>query len=175
MIDKIEGNVWVIRDSDGKPIDDIDTDMIFHNKYLAITDLNEMGKYAFCNLDGWKDFPKNARKGDILIVGENFGAGSSRQQAVDCFIALGIQAIVGESFGSIYFRNCVNAGLPVLIAPKIARSNVQTGDKIEINLSDGKIFDITRNIELPSAKPLTDVQRQIMSAGGLLKLAQKMR
>ncbi|MCD6594466.1 3-isopropylmalate dehydratase [bacterium] len=175
MKNKIKGSVWVIRDTDGNPINDIDTDMIFHNKHLAITELSEMAKYAFGNLDNWKDFPQKVQNGDILIVGENFGAGSSRQQAVDCFIALGIQTIVGESFGAIYFRNTVNAGLPIFIAPKIADSDIKTGDEIEINLDSGKIFDITQNIELPSAKPLTDVQRQIMSAGELLKLAQKMR
>jgi len=175
MEDKIRGRVWVIRDKDGNPINDIDTDMIFHNRHLAITDIKEMGKYAFGNLEGWEDFPQKAKPGDILIVGENFGAGSSRQQAVDCFIALGIQAIVGESFGAIYFRNCVNAGLPIMVAPGIAHSPVQSGDEIEIDTTTGRIYDITQGIELPPAKPLTDVQRKIIEAGGLLELAVKMR
>ncbi len=149
--------------------------MIFHNRHLAITDIDEMGRYAFGNLDGWQDFPQKAETGDILIVGKNFGAGSSRQQAVDCFIALGIAAIIGESFGAIYYRNAVNAALPLFIAPGIATSDVQSGDIVEIDPQTGEITNITKNTPLPKAAPLTDVQRQIIEAGGLLKLAKEMR
>ena len=149
--------------------------MIFHNKHLAITDTAEMAQYAFGNLDGWEDFSRKAQSGDILIVGENFGAGSSRQQAVDCFIALGIKAIVGESFGSIYFRNCVNAGLPVFVAKGIAKSNVASGDKIKIDIHTGEIYNITRDVQLPRAKPLAEVQKDIIKFGDLLKLAKNMR
>ena len=173
MEEKIIGRVWVITDRDGKPIDDIDTDMIYHNKHLAVVDIGEMAQYAFGNLEGWQDFPKKAERGDILIVGKNFGAGSSRQHAVDCFIALGISAIVGESFGAIYYRNAINAGLPIFIAPNIASSGIRSGDKIEIDTTTGKIFNITRNTELPPAKPISDVQKKIIEAGGLLELAGK--
>jgi 3-isopropylmalate/(R)-2-methylmalate dehydratase large subunit len=103
----VEGRVWYI------PMDDIDTDMIFHNRYLAITDINEMGQYAFDNLEGYEDFAKKAQAGDIVVVNKNFGAGSSRQQAVDCFKALGVQAIVAESYGAIYERNAINAAFPI--------------------------------------------------------------
>jgi len=105
---KIEGRAWVIKK------DNIDTDMIFHNRYLAITDVNEMGQYTFDNLKGYEDFAKNAKKGDIVVVGKNFGCGSSRQQAVDCFKSIGISVIIGESFGSIYERNAINNALPIL-------------------------------------------------------------
>lgn len=115
----LKGRVWMVTDEKGNRIDNIDTDMIFHNKYLYITDIKEMGKYAFSNLDGWEDFPQKAKSGDILVVGRNFGAGSSRQQAVDCFIALGISLIIGESFGAIYKRNVINSGLPLIEAPGI--------------------------------------------------------
>ena len=110
----ITGKVWVIKDEHGNAIESIDTDQIFHNKYLTITEKEKMKDYAFSNLDGWTDFPLKARKGDILVVGKNFGAGSSRQQAVDCFSALGIQAIIGESFGAIYKRNAINSGYPII-------------------------------------------------------------
>jgi homoaconitate hydratase family protein len=105
----IEGRVWLI------PKDNIDTDMIFHNRYLAITDVNEMGQFTFDNLKGFEDFSKKAKTGDIIISGKNFGSGSSRQQAVDCFSALGIQAIIAESFGAIYERNAINAAFPIII------------------------------------------------------------
>lgn len=173
--DIIRGRCWVVRDETGNPIDDIDTDMIFHNRHLAITDIAEMGKYAFGNLAGWADFPQKAQPGDILIVGQNFGAGSSRQQAVDCFISLGISAIIGESFGAIFFRNAINAGMPIFTAQGIASADVKSGDEIEVNISTGSIRNITKNVDLPRAKPISDVQRKIMEAGGLLKLAEQMR
>ena len=79
----VEGRVWVIQK------DNIDTDMIYHNRHLAITTISEMGQYTFGNLKGYEQFAKEAKKGDIVVVGKNFGCGSSRQQAVDCFKALG--------------------------------------------------------------------------------------
>ncbi|HIP99497.1 TPA: 3-isopropylmalate dehydratase, partial [Candidatus Bipolaricaulota bacterium] len=79
----LTGRPWLIADETGRLIDDIDTDQIYHNAHLAVTDPAEMGKYAFGNLAGWEDFPKRVRPGDVLFVGENFGAGSSRQHAVD--------------------------------------------------------------------------------------------
>ena len=169
----IRGRAWVVRDGAGNPIENIDTDMIFHNKHLAITDIGEMGQHAFGNLEGWRDFPKKAQKGDILVVGKNFGAGSSRQQAVDCFIALGIRAIIGESFGAIYFRNAVNAGLPILEAPGIASAEIASGDEIEIEAATGAVRNITRDAQLPPAKPVFSIQREIIEAGGLLELARK--
>ena len=90
----LEGRIWMIKR------DNIDTDMIFHNRYLSITEMKEMGQYAFDNLKGFEDFSKKAKPGDIVVTGKNFGCGSSRQQAVDCFLSLGIQAIVAESFGT---------------------------------------------------------------------------
>ncbi len=171
----IEGRVWVIRDEMSSPIDDIDTDMIYHNKHLAITDINEMGDYAFGNLNDWKDFPMKVNPGDILVVGENFGAGSSRQHAVDCFIALGIVAIVGESFGAIYYRNAVNAALPIFVVKGIMNSKIASGNIIQINIISGKLYDKTGNFELPSAIPLSDVQLQIIECGGILQLATKIK
>jgi len=73
-----------------------------------------MGQYAFDNLPGFENFARMSLPGDIVIAGKNFGSGSSRQQAVDCFISLGIQGLVAESFGAIYERNAINAALPVI-------------------------------------------------------------
>ena len=101
----IRGPVWVLLDKDGRPIEDIDTDQIFHNAHLHITDISQMGRHALGNLEGWKDFPQKAKPGDIVVAGRNFGAGSSRQQAVDCFIALKTAAILAPSYSAIYFRN----------------------------------------------------------------------
>ena len=90
---KIEGRVWVLTTPTGELYDDIDTDMIFHNRYLHITAVDQMGQYAFDNLQGWEDFAHKAQPGDIVVAGKNFGAGSSRQQAVDCFPTFGRHAV----------------------------------------------------------------------------------
>lgn len=155
----IRGRVWVVER------DNIDTDMIFHNRYLTITDREEMGKYTFDNLKGWEDFAGRARPGDIVVTGANFGAGSSRQQAVDCFSSLGIGLIIARSFGAIYFRNAVNVALPVMVAD-LAAENLKDGDIIEANLETGEIG-------LPSGKvvtgrPFPKAQLDIYRRGGLL-------
>ncbi|MEA3503896.1 MAG: aconitase/3-isopropylmalate dehydratase large subunit family protein, partial [Bacteroidota bacterium] len=120
----VEGRVWYI------PIDNVDTDMIFHNRYLAITDLDEMGQYTFDNLEGYEDFAKKAEPGDIVIIKKNFGSGSSRQQAVDCFKSLGVQAIVAESYGAIYERNAINAAFPIVRYNDIEGLGVENGHKV---------------------------------------------
>ncbi|HHS50980.1 MAG TPA: 3-isopropylmalate dehydratase [candidate division Zixibacteria bacterium] len=171
-IKKIRGKVWVIRDQNNKPVDNIDTDQIFHNKHLAITKIEEMGQHIFGNLDGWKDFPTKVSAGDILIVGKNFGSGSSRQQAVDGFAALGVSAIVGESFGAIYWRNAVNAAFPVLQAPNIFEEDIQSGDEIEIDFKNGKLTN-TRNNKTIDITPMSKTQLDILRAGGLFEYGRK--
>jgi 3-isopropylmalate/(R)-2-methylmalate dehydratase large subunit len=157
----LEGRIWVIRR------DNIDTDMIFHNRYLSITDIREMGQYAFDNLKGFEDFAKKARPGDIIISGKNFGCGSSRQQAVDCFLSLGIQAIVAESFGIIYERNAINAAFPVISAPLLNDMDLLDGDRITLNIKTGELIN-SRNEESYSTEPFSEVQLKIYERGGLL-------
>jgi 3-isopropylmalate/(R)-2-methylmalate dehydratase small subunit len=161
----------MVRDENGKRIDNIDTDMIFHNRFLYITDQKEMGKHAFSNLPGWEDFPQKAKEGDILVVGRNFGSGSSRQQAVDCFIALGISLIIGESFGAIYKRNVINSGLPLIEAPGIFDTPLRSGDEIEVNLETGEIFKDGRPVI--KGKPMSGVALDIYDRGGLMNLARE--
>jgi 3-isopropylmalate dehydratase small subunit len=156
----LEGRVWYI------PKDDIDTDMIFHNRYLAITDINEMGQYAFDNLSGYEDFAKKAQKGDMVLVHKNFGSGSSRQQAVDCFIPLGIQAIIAESFGAIYERNAINAAFPILTYKSLEALKISDGDRIRINLETGDYENLTKGIRA-GIEPFYEVQMEIYQNGGL--------
>jgi len=159
----LKGRVRVV------PVANVDTDMIFHNKHLHITEPDEMAPLIFGNLDGWKNFPDEAKDGDILIVGHNFGCGSSRQQAVDGFIALGVDAIIGVSFGAIYKRNAINAGLPLVECHDILESGVQDLDEIELDLETGTIKRADGTI-LTKGKPFSDVQRDIYYSEGLLKL-----
>ncbi|MBN2010141.1 3-isopropylmalate dehydratase large subunit [candidate division KSB1 bacterium] len=157
---QITGRVWVI------PQDNIDTDMIYHNRYLAITDIAQMGQYTFDNLDGWKDFAKRAKPGDIIITAKNFGAGSSRQQAVDCFKSLEIPLIIGQSFGAIYERNAINAGLPIMTA-NLIQSGIQNGQTIQVDLITGEIKNMDTG-ETFQGQPFYDVQLMIYQRGGLL-------
>ena len=171
----IIGKVWLIKDENGKFIDDIDTDMIFHNAHLAITDISRMGKYAFGNLEGWEDFPKKAEKNDILIVGKNFGAGSSRQQAVDCFKSLGISLIIGESFGAIYKRNAVNSGFPILETSNINELKLNDRDTIEVNFESGNIIGSTDKKLLFRSKSFSKVQMDIYQAGNLFAFGKSIK
>lgn len=155
----VRGRAWVV------PVDNIDTDMIFHNRYLTITDRALMGQYTFDNLTGWEDFATKARPGDIVVAGKNFGCGSSRQQAVDCFLALGIAAIVAESFGAIYERNAVNAGMAVLAAPGVTRQ-IRDGADIAVDFRAGTVS--ASDGETVAGRPFSAAQLRIYQRGGLL-------
>ncbi len=167
-----EGKTWILTGKDGHLIGDIDTDQIYHNAFLHLTDLDKMGQYAFGNLEGWKDFPEKAQPGDMVIAGRNFGAGSSRQQAVDCFQALQIGLILAPSFGAIYFRNAVNSGFPVLKSSDVERlvfeGKLETGDQISVDILTGKCANITKNM-IFEVWPMSRVQLAIFQAGGLFR------
>jgi len=157
----ITGRVWII------DRDNIDTDMIFHNRYLAITDFAEMGQYTFDNLQGYNDFAKKAKKGDIVIAGKNFGSGSSRQQAVDCFPSLGVSAVIAKSFGAIYERNAINAAFPVLTYNTLEDIDLKDQDTVTLNLVTGVIKN-DRNGKKIKINPFYDAQYEIYKKGGLL-------
>jgi len=157
----LTGRVWIIRR------DDIDTDMIFHNRYLAITDISQTGQYTFDNLEGWTDFARKAKPGDIIVTGKNFGAGSSRQQAVDCFKSLEIALIIAESFAAIYERNAINAALPIMNAT-LASSDIEDGEAITVDLKTGEIRREATG-EIFEGEPFSDIQMMIYQRGGLLK------
>lgn len=164
------GKLWVLVDARGRLIEDIDTDQIYHNAYLHITNISQMGQYALGNLEGWQDFSRRAHEGDFIVAGRNFGAGSSRQQAVDCFISLGIRAVIAPSFGAIYFRNAVNSGFPVLRCRKIDelvdKGRLVTGDELEVDLERNRIGNLSRNFSF-DIEPLSSVQLDIFRAGNL--------
>ena len=157
---KVTGRAWVVKQ------DNVDTDMIFHNRYLSITDIKEMGQYTFDNLKGYENFAKEVKKGDIVVIGKNFGCGSSRQQAVDCFKSLGVSVIIAESFGAIYERNAINSVMPILIAEDITKK-IQNNDNISVDFITGEIYDETQK-KTYQAKPFSAVQSEIYKRGGLL-------
>ena len=166
---RITGRLWVLTTPAGELYDDIDTDMIFHNRYLTITDIREMGQYAFDNLKGYEDFAKKAKQGDIVIVSKNFGAGSSRQQAVDCFLSLGISCILAESYGAIYERNAINAAMPILTYdPEVLKqAELKDGDILRVNFETGEAANLT-NGKTTRVNRFYDAQMLIYKNGGLL-------
>jgi 3-isopropylmalate/(R)-2-methylmalate dehydratase small subunit len=166
----LSGKIWVLSNDRGHLIESIDTDQIYHNAHLHITEVEKMGEFALGNLEGWKDFPQKSSPGDILVVGRNFGAGSSRQQAVDCFLSLQIGAILSPSFGAIYFRNAVNSGFPVVrssaVKQLVDEGKLATGDEVQVFFLSDKAHIINKNVSF-QILPMSEVQHEIYLAGGL--------
>jgi 3-isopropylmalate dehydratase small subunit len=157
---RVKGRVWVV------DRDNIDTDMIYHNRHLAVTDPEEMGQHAFGNLEEWEDFSGKVESGDIIVTGRNFGCGSSRQHAVDCFRALGVGAVIAKSFGAIYERNAINSGLPIMTAD-LDPLDLRDGDQVEIDFTTGEIRKL-KSAETVTGTPFSDVQLAIYKRGSLL-------
>ena len=155
----LRGRAWVFGD-------DVDTDLIYHNKYLAITDPKEMAQYSFEYYPGKENFAKEAKPGDFVVAGHNFGCGSSREHAVYCLKELGIPVILAESYARIYYRNAVNNGYPVLVVPEITKK-VKDGDELEVNLDTGEIKNLTTG-EAMHGDAVTDLEKEIMAYGGLI-------
>lgn len=156
----LRGRAWVFGD-------DVDTDLIYHNKYLGITDPKEMAQYSFEYYPGKENFAKEAKPGDIVVAGENFGCGSSREHAVYCLKELGIPVILAESYARIYYRNAVNNGYPVLVVPDITKK-VKDGDELEVNMDTGEIKNLTTG-EKMHGDAVTDLEKEIMAHGGLIQ------
>ena len=171
---KVTGRIWVLTTPSGELYNDVDTDMIFHNRYLHITDVEQMGQYALDNLKGWEDFAQKAQAGDIILAGVNFGAGSSRQQAVDCFRALGISAIVAESYGAIYKRNAINSGFPIVVLPELTATyrEFESQDQVTIDFETGEL--LLHGEQTYMAEPFSQVQMDIYQAGDLFSYGQSL-
>ena len=114
----------------------------------------------------YRDFATKSSPGDIVVTASNFGAGSSRQQAVDCFKSLGVAAIIARSFGAIYERNAVNAGLPVLTGDLIS-AGLRSGEEVTLDFATG---EVTRHAtrEVYRVAPFSEIQMAIYRRGGLL-------
>jgi len=154
---KIKGNAYVVGNS-------IDTDVIIPARFLNTSDPKELAKHCMEDLD--KNFRKKIKKGDIIVAGENFGCGSSREHAPISIKASGISAVVAKSFARIFFRNAINIGLPVFVCDlKIVTKN---GDTIEIDPIKGEIKNLAKNKTFKT-QPVPEFLQKIISAGGLLK------
>ena len=158
---KIKGRVW-------KYGDDVNTDVIFPGKYTyTVTDPAEMAKIAMEDLD--PEFAKNVRPNDIVVAGKNFGCGSSREQAAFCLKYAGVGAVVAKSFSRLYFRNCINAGLPAITLAQ-SPDIFEQGETIEIDLSKGTLTCKAGTFEFP---PLPEAVIGIFNDGGLIPHTRK--
>ena len=144
--------------------DDIDTDAIIPARYLNTSDPEELAKH--CMEDADPDFVKKISKGDIIVAGENFGSGSSREHAPISIKACGISCVIAKSFARIFFRNSFNIGLPILEAPD-AVDYIDEGDELEINFQTGEIKNLTKNKTFYS-QPIPDFMQELVKKGGLL-------
>ena len=141
---------------------DLDTDQIIASQYLLLPNLEEMKSHAFESLD--PDFAQKVKPGDFVVGGENFGCGSSREQAPEVIKALGIRCIIAKSYARIFFRNSINNGL-LLIEQADLRDDVKEGDSITVTVNE--------NVEYQGKKyPITSLPEnlvEIINAGGLVK------
>jgi 3-isopropylmalate/(R)-2-methylmalate dehydratase small subunit len=160
MKTRITGRVW-------KYGDDVNTDVIFPGKYTySISDLQEMAQHALEDLDS--AFAQNVQRGDIIVAGKNWGCGSSREQAVVCLKEAGVGAIVARSFARIYFRNCINHALPIVICDAV--DGVETGQEITIDFAAGTV---TTPCGEYAFAPLSPEVMAILDAGGLIPYVRK--
>ncbi|MGQ0537029.1 MAG: 3-isopropylmalate dehydratase small subunit [Methanobacteriota archaeon] len=149
--------------------DSIDTDMIMPGKYLQFIEAKELAKYVLEGAD--PTFAKRVKPGDIVVAGENFGCGSSREHAPVGLKGAGVAVVVAQSFARIFYRNAINIGLPVLEASGVARV-VRGGDVLQVDLAAGTVRDTT-NGESLQATPLSKKALEILEAGGLVALTRR--
>ncbi len=141
---------------------DLDTDQIIASQYLLLPDVEEMKVHAFESLD--PEFPQKVKPGDFVVGGENFGCGSSREQAPSVLKALGVQAVVAKSFARIFYRNAINIGLPVIVCKDLPDA-VKSGDDMELSLTEGIATAGGRDF---SCTKLPEYMQKILSQGGLI-------
>ncbi len=153
---KIKGRVWKFGDN-------VDTDVIIPSQYCLSSDPSFLGQHAMEGLDA--EFPKKVQAGDIIVAGVNFGCGSSREQAPLALKGAGIAAIVAKSFARIFFRNAINIGLPIFVAPE-AVDGTEEGQTLEILPAEGIIRNLDTGKEFTVA-PFPEFIQKIIEKGGL--------
>ena len=146
---------------------DVDTDQIIASQYLLFPTIDEMKAHTFESLD--PTFAKRVKPGDYVVAAENFGCGSSREQAPSVLKALGVKAVVAKSFARIFYRNAINIGLPVIVCKDLPDA-VNTGDEMDLSLTEGVA---KANGNTYSCTKLPAYMQQILSQGGLIASLNK--
>ena len=157
---KITGKVWNFGAN-------IDTDVIIAARYLNSSDPEHLAKYVMEDAD--PEFPKKLNRGDIIVAGENFGCGSSREHAPIALKAAGVAAVVAPSFARIFYRNAFNMGLPIFELPESLE--IKEGEEISIDLANGEITNNTAN-KTYKFIPIPEFMQELISTGGLINYAK---
>jgi 3-isopropylmalate/(R)-2-methylmalate dehydratase small subunit len=148
--------------------DNVDTDVIIPARYLNTSDHKELAAHCMEDIDA--KFVENVSKGDVIVAGENFGCGSSREHAPIAIKESGISCVIASSFARIFYRNAINIGLPIMECPEAAKA-VSAGNKVSINFDTGEIINETAG-EFFQAEPFPEFIMEIINAGGLINSVQ---
>ena len=144
--------------------DNVDTDVIIPARYLNIADKKELATHCMEDID--KTFVTRVKAGDIMVGGENFGCGSSREHAPMVIKESGISCVIAKTFARIFYRNAINIGLAILECPE-ASEKIDSGDEVAIDFDTGVITNLTKG-ETYQANPFPDFIKKIIQAGGLM-------
>ena len=155
MTSSKRGEAWVYKDN-------VDTDVIIPARYLNTSDPRELASHCMEDID--KTFAKEVKSGDIIVAGENFGCGSSREHAPISIKESGISVVIAKSFARIFFRNAINIGLPI-VENKDMPDETSKGDKIEVDLAKGVIKNLTTGKEYKTNAFSEEIQKIISKAG----------
>ncbi len=145
--------------------DHINTDEIIPARYLNTDDQAELASHCLEDLD--KEFVNKVKDGDVIVAGEDFGCGSSREHAVWAIRGAKVQTVIAKSFARIFYRNAINNGFYIIESPE-ALGKINDGDELEIDYKNGSIKNKTANIDI-SFNPLPDFALEIINDGGLLE------
>ena len=149
--------------------DNVDTDVIIPARHLNTQDAKELASHCMEDID--KTFVTRVKAGDIMVGGENFGCGSSREHAPIAIRACGVSCVIAPSFARIFYRNAINIGFPILECPKAA-AEIANGDQVSVDFATGTITDETTG-KTYHATAFPPFIQNIISAGGLMKAIQK--
>lgn len=148
---------------------DVDTDVIIPARYLNTTSETELASHCMEDID--PSFVKEVKKGDIIVAGDNFGCGSSREHAPISIKASGVSLVIANTFARIFYRNAINIGLPILECPEAVK-NINAGDTVSCDLSTGVIVNETTGMQF-RAQPFPPFIQKIIDAGGLMNAVKK--
>lgn len=144
--------------------DNVDTDVIIPARYLNSFDAKELASHAMVDLD--PTFASTVEKGDIIVAGQNFGCGSSREHAPLCLKTAGIKCVIAKSFARIFYRNSINIGFPIMECEEAA-DKIEKGDEVEVDFSTGVITNKTKN-ETYQSQPFPEFLQKMIDADGLV-------
>jgi 3-isopropylmalate/(R)-2-methylmalate dehydratase small subunit len=151
--------------------DNVDTDVILPGKYLALTDPTELREHAMEGLS--PGFASKFVDGAVIVAGENFGQGSSREHAAIALKAAAVKCVVAESFARIFYRNAINIGLPAVECPGIL-TRVADGDQVSVDLEQGKIMNLNTGTTA-NTEPIPPHLLQVLNDGGIIEHLKKKR